>query len=621
VASFLLLNAGAAAAALLVARGCPFRAVCAFLLVIHAVVLASGVLGWLTVAGAAVLVALALLGALWLSRRREPARADDAPPATIASRLAALAAVIGVVVWARPQLFDATRLWVWDDYTYHMVYPALWLSEHAIAAVTPVHAFTMQAWYPLSASVVATWFMLPFAASRGDALAWVSLTGVLYAAIVATGAAALLARLGCARGAWAVPVALFVTSERIGIMASSFSDADLAHAAALFAGFVFAVPRAGGERAEDVRSDAWYAALLTGFAIAVKVSAAPTALVIALMMVRRAGVRVAGVFAVSWVATAGYWYARNVVHTGNPVYPAAFLGWPGATFPQTTLREYAKTYGAARAITDALQVYLNWPRFHAMLAIVGLVGVAVWLIVARRRMTRPQRFFTVGVLAIVAVTLVLLPSTPYSAGNGMTFVSGFVHWDSMRYVALLPILGWVALGALVAGVAPVTHAVRSRATQAATVSAAIALFVIVAWSHGAKSAATAAAFHREPLFGAAAAVIDRQPPGTRVAVFGDQWIYPMFGARHDLDPVRLDGDGKLATAPIGDGMEPAPLSVHPHTFRANLAASGVGLVAVVHHQHPGRSPEWPTQAIALEQIGDARLLYRDHAVGIWKLGD
>ena len=40
---------------------------------------------------------------------------------------------------------------------------------------------------------------------------------------------------------------------------------------------------------------------------------------------------------------------------------------------------------------------------------------------------------------------------PYSAGNAMTFRSGFIHWDSMRYVALLPFLGWAALGFVIDG--------------------------------------------------------------------------------------------------------------------------------------------------------------------------
>jgi hypothetical protein len=95
----------------------------------------------------------------------------------------------------------------------------------------------------------------------------------------------------------------------------------------------------------------------------------------------------------------------------------------------------------------------------------------------------------------------------------------------------------------------------------------------------------------------------------------------MFGARHDLVPVRVDRNGQLATAPIGDAMTPGDLTVDLWTFRRNLAASAIGLVAVVHLPHPGRSPRWPAQAIALDNVGGARLLYRDGAVGLWKLGD
>ena len=109
----------------------------------------------------------------------------------------------------------------------------------------------MQAWYPLSASAVSAWFMLPLQGARGEALAWVSLTGPLYAAIFAAGAAALLAPARAAvRARGRSPVVLFLTSQRVGIMASSFSDADLAQAAVLFAAFVFAIPREG-ERPRD----------------------------------------------------------------------------------------------------------------------------------------------------------------------------------------------------------------------------------------------------------------------------------------------------------------------------------------------------------------------------------
>src|SRR5439155_18564468 len=74
-------------------------------------------------------------------------------------------------------------------------------------------------------------------------------------------------------------------------------------------------------------------------------------------------------------------------------------------------------------------------------------------------------------LAIVAVTLGLLPIMPFSAGNAMTFVSGFIHWDSMRYVALLTILGWVELGFLLGtGVHPSRTIVAIAITAAAVLA-------------------------------------------------------------------------------------------------------------------------------------------------------
>src|SRR4030095_17023247 len=169
-----------------------------YVVVIHTAVLVAGLLGWLTIGGLAAVVAAAVAAATWLAR----SRVDDATSAagvstcTPATLFAPILAAITAVAWMWPHLVDATRLWIWDDYTYHLVYPALWLRERAIAAVTPVHAFTMQAWYPMSAGVVATWFMVPFPASRGDSLAWVSLTGPVYAGIVISGDAELAARLG-----------------------------------------------------------------------------------------------------------------------------------------------------------------------------------------------------------------------------------------------------------------------------------------------------------------------------------------------------------------------------------------------------------------------------------------
>jgi len=691
--AWLLLNAGAVvvAAALACAGGgrrpgsrLVLAALGGYLVVIHTLVLAAGLLGQLTPLGLGVPLAAAVVAATWIARgsTRDPERPDavlaarpvDGEGFAAAARFASLAAVAAGLGWVWPHVVRATRLWVWDDYVYHMVYPALWLREQVIASPSPAQQFTMQAWYPLSASVVAAWFMAPFDGSRGEALAWVSLTGPLYAGLVAAAVVELFRRLGCRSGAWAVPVVLLATSPRVGVMASSFSDADLAHASALFAAFVFAMPDRRSERGRDLDGDAWYAALLSGFALGVKVSAAIPALIALAVLASRAWAlspprrsrwtalaRVGCVFVAAWVATAGYWYARNTVATGNPVYPAAFLGRPGTTFPETTLREYAAHYGLRRTVADALVVYVDWPRAYAALAVLALVGLAGWLVWRGRSAPRSRRHFAVGVLVTTAAVLLFLPLMPYSAGNAMTFRSGLVHWDSMRYIALVPILGWAALGflidvlgrwgALVAAVLAAAALLASRAPVVASPVVLLALAVgavvgepywrrarawrwraVVPWAaatllvaaalarHGPKTAATAASIYTEPLFGAAAAVLDRQPLGMRVAVFGDQWVYPAFGARDHLVPVRLDRDGRVAARPIGDAMEPGDLTVDAATFRANLAAARIGIVVVVHLPHPGRSPEWPTQQAALASIPDAHLLHRDAGAAVWRLG-
>jgi hypothetical protein len=681
--AWVLLNGGAVAAAVAtaLARGATTRStplglatLAGYLALVHALVLGAGLLGHLTVGGLAFLLAVGLAVALWLARR-VPARRRETDPTnglSAAGLFARLAATAAAIAWAWPHVVGATRLWIWDDYAYHMVYPTLWLREHAIGVPAPGHAFTMQAWYPLSASVVAAWFMAPWPASRGDALAWVSLTGPLYLGLVAAGAAAVLARCGCRPGAWSLPLVLLVTSPRVSVMASSFSDADLAVAATLLGAFAFAVPRREPEAARDLGTDAAYAAALSGLALGVKVSAAPVALVVLAMLVlrarhalgaRRGGLaRVALLVAAAWIAMGGYWYTRNVLHTGNPVYPAAFLGWSGTTFPETTLLEYARHYGARKTIADALVVYADWPRSHAVLAALGLLGLAVWLAWRRRRLPRGQRYVAAGGLAIVVAVLGLLPFAPYSAGNWMTFRSGFVHWDSMRYIALVPMLGWVAVGLvldrlpprwsagvtafvvavvlstsspdrLVSGPVLVALALASallarppraiaRVTPGPVARVALlglALAGLVVTRHGVKAAQTAAAMIHEPLYGAVVSVLDRQPPGTRVAVFGDQWIYPAFGARAHLHPVRLDRDGRPASTLVGDAFEPGDLTVDPRRFRANLERAGVAVVVIVRLPHPGRVEGWPTQHAALEATSDARLLHRDGATAVWRL--
>ncbi|MCX6567292.1 MAG: hypothetical protein NTW38_12880 [Candidatus Aminicenantes bacterium] len=60
----------------------------------------------------------------------------------------------------------------------------------------------------------------------------------------------------------------------------------------------------------------------------------------------------------------GYWYARNAVHTGNPLYPAAvkvgkILDWPGPTQP-FTMNEAANIPVATAGWSDWKRVIYDW---------------------------------------------------------------------------------------------------------------------------------------------------------------------------------------------------------------------------------------------------------------------
>src|SRR5262249_58197874 len=74
-----------------------------------------------------------------------------------------------------------------------------------------------------------------------------------------------------------------------------------------------------------------------------------------------------------------------------------------------------------------------------------------------------------------------------------------------------------ALMARAWSLAPIGQWDRMRSPAAGFAVGALVVAALVVGVHGTKATATAAAFHQEPLFGRAAAVLDRQPAGARVA--------------------------------------------------------------------------------------------------------
>src|SRR5262245_45897386 len=118
MATFIFLNGGAALAAILsaVATHGPrttaeilFAAICAYAVIVHTAMLVSGIAGWLTAGGAAVLVAVAVAVA---GRAAVRGRGAPLPPAavsgfTAATLYAAFSAAVAGGAWTWPHLFEA----------------------------------------------------------------------------------------------------------------------------------------------------------------------------------------------------------------------------------------------------------------------------------------------------------------------------------------------------------------------------------------------------------------------------------------------------------------------------------------------------------------------------------
>ena len=243
----------------------------------------------------------------------------------------------------------------------------------------------------------------------------------------------------------------------------------------------------------------------------------------------------------------------------------------------------------------------------------------------------------------------------------MTFRSGFVHWDSMRYIALAVILGWAALAFLIdagagwraragrggrarrrgrlasapdpllhspvllVGMAVLAAVVASRVHDACAWSRAVrgycgTRFMVAVRGDGrgagvalispascsgatTQGGATAAAIYGERFFGEAARVLD----GSRRAHASPYTAISRSSSRPAPAVISIRcgsiamGGWRPRRSPTRWSRERSA-SIRP-TFVSNLQAPECGSSSCVHLPHPGRSVERPSQERALEASG------------------
>jgi len=510
-----------------------------FASIVQVSMLVCGLAGRLSAAGLSGLLAAGVLVELWRARVSGPGPAPGTrcTPWPWPGRVL-VAAVTGVSVWA---VVGSGTLFGWDTLSYHAVSPAWWLQRGDLSLAP----FNYQAYYPMAAGLQALWFMLPHgidAHANLGSLVWI---GVLVSAWIVHAT-----HLGQARWLAALALTGCLLSPQVAGRLAYFSSPDLALASLLTAMLALSWNPGAADRPAG---RALLAGLAGGLALGMKVTAAPHLLVVAIWWARRPGgwrLGPAALFAGGALLTGGYWYLRNLLLTGNPIYPAAmgpFAGPfdAGAQASTTLLTFLSSTWSEGPPWSVLYDEFMNWPKALGWLALLGLVvgAAASW-----RRGDQARRNHLWLLVGSALAFLLLFPLQPFSAGANRPeapplFLARYLTYPFLMGLLLLPCL----LGARVREGTEARAASRSR-KRLGFVAGLGALAVLALSTEWRAEQTTAALYETIPRLGPGWRAMESIPPGSRLAVQSNDppshvLIYPLFGRKFQFTPVPVNLDG------------------------------------------------------------------------------
>lgn len=590
-ASLLALAAGGAVAVALPVRGAIERLVAGFLAaqaVITLTLLLAGAalrdLGAGTILGSLVVLSVVAIGsAIRISRRAglrarvAEARAEVAASlrAAAADRLVLALAVVAALALAW-RFALAIRLPVldYDGFSYHLVTVDVWLQSGEIGRVP------QRIWsdgYPANGELLTLWLMT---FGRTDWLA--GLSGLLPLPLAALSVTGLARRLGAARQWAAVAGLVFILLPAVIVLANTtYVDnlvaADLA--AAWFLGLAaFSVPPGRRRSALLVMTG-----VAVGLAAGTKTStllplgAFGLALVVAAFAARGdprtpgqgrllAAVRTAVLVGIPAAVLGGYWYVKDFLVFGNPVWPFTIgpfngVGPIGSLIVQTPpqlagmspWRQVAASWlGDFRAASYTYDTRIGgyglaWPVVVAL----GVVGVAL--------LARSRRFLPIGAIVLPAATTLAVMPMPW-----WPRLTLFVPVIAMALAALaltrLPRRAGLVLGAVVVLASLVSLGIATRRANATAGPSSASRPSI---SGLVRLVATGAGDRAELGLWADCRGFEAIPRGATVATDRFNLVHLVVG--HDLDRI------------LAPNVEP---TADPAVLRAEAAAAGAAYLVL-----------------------------------------
>lgn len=566
-----------------------------------------------------------------------------------------------------------------DDLVYHASIAAQWIVDRKITLVP----FSYQAYYPLNAEIMSLWFMLPF---QNDTYA--SATSFYWALLSLAAIFTVLNSLGYSLASCMIVGSLLIGSTgvhgtSVQKILQSFSANDLAGPAMLLA----AVAMLFSDKRLSVRGmtiNSLYCGLMMGNAVGIKVSFAPVVIIIILWLFFSENDIYSFKQRTSFVLllmsgimlTGGFWYIRNILLTGNPLFPAEvgpFRG-PFSLDDQYRTKLISWITKAPTNMNQWLHIAKdlgNWPLHFGIISATGYISSIyflvknwsnrsnagiVWRYQGLLIITGLILFFSFFFLPFSATTN--HPATALKAANryvifpyaiglllfgrliGQTH-HGSSFWKYLTIISLL-ILPFYERNLIVITIFAITAAAvyfrpfLKALTTVVKLRYAGAIFLLAGlvflmfWYPHKKRLTDNDIYSSIGPAGNVFKEIENFPDASRIGYFStlplnNTPFYRLFGRRLQMIPVPLDHDGTVpkplhvrALEKHGSWWEEwnrLDTEINEKEFQNNIRYSAVEYVIMA--QFPYK--KWPVQYSAFENMKNAKQIYNDGHSIIWKL--
>jgi len=567
----------------------------------------------------------------------------------------------------------------WDDHSYHAAVSAQWLIDEKISLVP----FSFQSYYPLGPELMSIWFMLPF----GDD-SFVTLSSLMWITIACASIAVICQNTGYSLSIASLLIALLLATPLLQQMAGSFSATDLAGAALMIAAVAISIQpgsRQSGGRLPDVILSGG----LAGLAVGCKIYFAPITTLVLLWWLfppieNRGKQRLlnAGLFISAALLCGGYWYLRNWVLSGNPIFPAEFGPFSGPFGPEAQSRTTAWAW-MTNDIFSLSMLYKQITRFPLgyVIALIGffcpLLSISFRGVLTERiksnlvelylfviglaalclypfmpfsgTINRPYANFILEPRMIVLVLIVglilyrrlLVLSTPYSTGF-LVLLLAIIGYSSLNFpsdqLSIAIGAGQIGLAIYIFSREWLTNHLR----PVSIISVTLLLIGLALW-YPYKRAATAkymfATYSYSLTVREAWKMFEFLPAGTRIATYLSEpteytQLYASFGRSLQLRPVAVEANGEAR-----DYLH-RTWKQNNRTWWDEWSQKGDRYV----RRNPGVDPvtfvrnlekadvdyvvtsswsmgNWPPQHKLLQDSGRAKKVYQHFGTAIWELSN